>query len=196
MKQEVVSLDAEYTMLRQEILNIMNIQNNYTIAMFTITVANIGIAYERKSPVLFLLPYVILFAFQKIIFQKRDSLLRIAAYIVVYLENGNGWESNYENIVKEMYLQTQSKFDFANYINVVSGRSSSLLLGLVCSISSIIMCFAVESNLWKIKNFITIIGAIFLFIGMYYFNINMLNMMNKRYEYINALKKIKGKRLE
>lgn len=96
----MITPDTEYTMLRQEILDLINIQNNYIIAMYTITITILGIALERQSQVLFLVPYLILFSFQRIISAKKDGMVRIAAYISVYLEKDKeGWESKYEELV-------------------------------------------------------------------------------------------------
>lgn len=83
-------------MLRQEILDLITIQNTYIVAMYTITITIIGIGLERKSNVLFLLPYIILFSFQCIISAKKDGYIRIAAYIAVYLEERDGWEKQYQ----------------------------------------------------------------------------------------------------
>ena len=94
----MITKDSEYTMLKQEIISLVEIQNTYIIAMYTITITILGVAFERKSQILFLLPYIILFSFQRIISAKRDGMLRIASYIAVYLEEGTGWESIYETI--------------------------------------------------------------------------------------------------
>ena len=76
--------EEEHLSLRSEIISLVEIQNNYIIAMYTITIALITLAIQQKNVWIYLLPYVILFSFQRIILAKRDIMLRIAAYIAVF----------------------------------------------------------------------------------------------------------------
>ena len=68
-----VNKNDEYTMLRQEILNLITCKENYIIAMNTITVAILCVGFELRNPIVFLAPYVILFAFQNVI-KKRMKI--------------------------------------------------------------------------------------------------------------------------
>lgn len=190
----MISKDVEYTMLKQEILGLINIQNNYIIAMYTITVTIWGIAYERRSHILFLLSYIILFSFQRIITTKKEGMIRLAAYIVVYLEDG--WEKNYHSMVAETLEKRDSKKVFSQFMNMISGRISSLQLGFLCSASSVIMCLVnmdmtISENLIlkiKIIDLISLIGAISLYVVLWYWNKNVLKTMKMRSDYIELLK--------
>lgn len=127
----------EYNSLRAEILGLINIQNNYIVAMYTITIAILSLAIQQQNEWLFLLPYVILFSFQRIISAKNDGMIRIAAYIAVFLDGEIGWEKNYSEIVNRTTNKRSDKF--SKLLNVISGRISSLQLGVVCSVGCSIL---------------------------------------------------------
>ncbi len=55
-----VTKDSEYIELKEEVIALIQIQNNYIIAMYTITVSILAFAIERNNEWLFLLPYIIL----------------------------------------------------------------------------------------------------------------------------------------
>lgn len=149
----MIDPNTEYNALRAEVLNLISIQNTYIIAMYTITVTILGIGLQTQNSLLFLLPYTVLFSFQRTISAKRDGYLRIAAYIAVYLEKGSGWESRYETIVRSIQPVPNSKNNKLLSIgkNIILGRISSLQLGVICSIASIITSLL---KLKDTKNFI------------------------------------------
>ena len=61
----MVDSNTEYNALRSEILNLISIQNTYIIAMYTITITILGFGLQTQNSFLFLLPYIVLFSFQK-----------------------------------------------------------------------------------------------------------------------------------
>lgn len=187
----MITKDSEYTMLKQEIISLVEIQNAYIIAMYTITITILGVAFERKSQILFLLPYIILFSFQRIISAKRDGMLRIASYIAVYLEEGTGWESIYETISNRTIESINRKKVHSRIFNVLMGRLCSAQLGLLCSSASIIMHF--YNNKIKLLDFYNVkihevlipLIAILLFVSLCYCTKDVFN--SKRQQYINNL---------
>lgn len=70
----MISRDTEYSMLKQEIISMTDIISNITVAMYTITVSIIVLAFETKNAVIFLTPYIVLYPFQNIINRKISSL--------------------------------------------------------------------------------------------------------------------------
>ena len=194
----MITKDSEYTMLKQEIISLVELQNTYIIAMYTITITIFGVAFERKSHILFLLPYIILFSFQRVISAKRDGILRIAAYIAVYLEEGKGWESSYEKVVDKTTKESNGKEKFSRFMNIITGRISSLQLGALCSIASIIMCCYNKgitlSNIYDLKltDSLVLIAAIVLFAVLYYWTKDVLK--SKRQRYIESLENAKFKK--
>ena len=103
----------QYASLKTEMQEIVAIQSNYIIAMYTITVAIIGIGLQFDNVWLLLLPYVVLFSFQRIIQAKKDVMLRIAAYIYVFLDGPDEFEKNYTKIEKK----TTNRFSRKNPIH-------------------------------------------------------------------------------
>lgn len=82
----------EYLSLRSEIISLVDIQYNYILAMYTISIALISLAIQQQNEWIFLLPYIVLFSFQRVISAKRNIMIRIAAYIAVFLDEEFGWE--------------------------------------------------------------------------------------------------------
>lgn len=131
---EKVSKDMEYNMLKQEIINTSDIIVNIMIAIYTISVSIFVFAFECNNSYAFLLPYIILLPFQNLINRKRDEINRIAAYIAVYLEDGDGWESNLKKnmeVLRGFDNHTASDNKFCNFI---IGRTNCSQIGLFCTI--------------------------------------------------------------
>ena len=123
---------TEYESLRQEILDLITAKDNFIIAMYTITTAILCFAFELENPVLFLVPYIVLFAFQYNISAKNESMVILAAYIAVCLEEGQGWES--QNQKYRDAMRNGVTFHKPESIwKILVGRLGSAQLGLLCS---------------------------------------------------------------
>lgn len=135
-KEELSKL--EYASLRQEILESINAIDNYKIAMYTITVAILCAALELKTTYLLLLPYVIIFAFQSAISTKNENNIVMGAYLAVYHEKNDGWETN--NILQRRRLYQKAKVPTKkNYLlKSIKGVISSVQLGAICSVLCIV----------------------------------------------------------
>lgn len=191
----IVTNKEEYNSLRTEIIELVNIQNNYIIAMYTITIAILSLAIQQENEWLFLLPYIILFSFQRIISAKNDGMLRIAAYIAVFLDENIGWEKNYNQIIKATRIANHDKF--SKFMNVISGRISSMQLGVVCSLGCAIMCIkniGFSINEWSNLNFwemLPMVIGLFLFGGLREWCKGALQNIGVRDEYIKNLEILK-----
>lgn len=190
----------EYSSLRAEIIGIIDITQNYIIAMYTITVAILTFAIQQQNPWLFLIPYVVLFSFQRIISAKRDIMVRMAAYIAVFLDEDFGWEKNYKEIYKRTTDKHNDKGKFSSFMNIISGRLSSLQLGVVCCIGCIIMNVYVIYEIVKdstpdtnvlseisAMDIIPSVCAILLLGALIEWCKNSLNTMKRRDQYIESL---------
>lgn len=192
--------DIEYSTLRDEIINLVEIQSNYIIAMYTITVSIIGFAIERNSEWLFLLPYIILFSFQRIISSKNDGMIRIAAYIAVFLEENHGWESMYADVVKRTTVKHNNRKTYSRLKSIIGGRISSLQLGLACSIGCIITNILNEEFLTNTIQSIQFIDILPTIIAIcLYFTLrgwcgSVNGTMNKRSLYIESLKLLRDEK--
>ena len=194
----------QYAPLKSEMQEIVAIQSNYIIAMYTITVAIIGIGLQFDNVWLLLLPYIVLFSFQRIIQAKKDVMIRIAAYISVFLDGPDGFEKNYTKIVQKTTNRFSKKKPFSWFRNVVSGRISSLQLGALCTILCIIKYLLIEREgrvllfQW-IENYeqitfidtLPILSALALFALLCYRCRDALGAMRDRENYIRELKEWK-----
>lgn len=197
----------QYASLKAEMQEIVTIQSSYIIAMYTITVAIIGIGLQFDNVWLLLLPYVVLFSFQRIIQAKKDVMLRIAAYISVFLDGPDGFEKNYTKIVKKTTNRFSQKKPYSLFRNIVSGRISSLQLGALCSSLCIIKYLLTKRDerllfLHWIENYtqitfidtLPILAALGLFALLCYKCRDALGSMRDRGNYIRSLKDWKKKR--
>lgn len=194
----------EYTSLRSEIISLVEIQYNYILAMYTISIAIISLAIQQQNEWIFLLPYIILFSFQRVITAKRFIMLRIAAYIAVFLDEEFGWEKNYNDIVDNTLKKHNRKKKFTWLQNVLTGRISSLQLGAVCSVGCIIVCIKhiVENYGWNnVKNilwirthfikFFPVACAILLMAALIDWCKGAVDSMEVREKYIKSLEQYK-----
>ena len=189
-----IDKETEYSTLRQEILDSINTRDNYIIAMYTITVAILCIAFELQNPILFLVPYVVLFAFQNSIASKNENMITLAAYISVYLEDGQGWESKNIDLKKIMHEGIPVKRPRSIWSRLI-GRISSVQLGLLCSISCIVYSMLkvlVASQLLElIAPGICIVLSIVLYILIRIQTKDVLKLGKQKKGYIENLQKHK-----
>lgn len=185
---------TEYSSLRQEILDSITSRDNYIMAMYSITAAGLCVAFELQNPILFLIPYIILFAFQNTITSKNENMIVLAAYIAVYLEEGNGWESRNTEIKKIMHEGIP--FKRANSVwKFLVGRIGSVQLGMLCSISCIaysvgnILVPTHINNTIESASYIAV--SIILYVLIRVQTKDALKLGSRRKTYIENLKKAK-----
>lgn len=134
---EKMKKEVQYEVLKQEILNLDSKKANYVIAMYTITITVSIFSLEIRNEWYFLITYIILFAFERQILSIREGSIRIAAYMAVYLEEGEGWESNYKQIFEQTCVKSDQEVRYSKIVDILSGRIAVTQLGLFCSIASI-----------------------------------------------------------
>lgn len=192
-----IDKEIEYGTLRQEILDSITARDNYVIAMYTITTAILCLAFELQNPIIFLMPYIILFAFQNAIASKNENIIVLAAYISIYLEEETGWES--QNIGLKAIMHKGTPFRRPSFIwGRLVGRIGSVQLGLLCSISSIILATvglltAVSSLLGIMKCVICMLLSVILYTLIRIETKNVLELGKRRQAYIDNLREAKVK---
>lgn len=194
MKDDLLK-SAEYAALSQEIISLTAVENSYIIAMYTITVTIIGYALTKENEWLYLLPYIILFPFQRVIAAKRDVSLRATAYMAVYLEEGNGYKSKIGEIHKQTTVKCENHNIFGWLKSVVTGRHSALQLGAVSSCCCIIY-WLVENwehicdlGFYNLKNSesVSVYMAIILFILLCFWCKGSFRALKTLEDYIKCL---------
>lgn len=134
-------------------------------------------------------------------------MLRIAAYISVFLDGPDGFEKNYTKIVKKTTNRFSRKKPYSWFRNVASGRISSLQLGALCSSLCIIKYLLIKRNgRWLLFEWIEnytqitfidtfpILAALGLFALLCYKCRDALGSMRDRENYIRSLEDWKKKR--
>lgn len=194
-----IDKQTEYATLRQEILDSITARDNYIMAMYTITTAVLCVAFELQNPTLFLIPYIILFAFQNSIASKNENMIVLATYIAVYLEEGNGWESRNIDLKNIMHEGVPFKRPSSTWSCLI-GRIGSVQLGLLCSISCIV--YAVSAILAAtqvnevIESGISIALSIILYILIRVQTKEVLKLGKRRKAYIENLQNAKTQNKE
>lgn len=183
--------ETEYQTLRAEILNSIVACDNYKTAMYATTAAILAIAFPFGTPILFLLPYIALFAFQQSIGAKNENMILMAAYIAAYLEEGSGWESENAGLIDIMRTGSSYKPP-KRIVRYVLGRISSVQLGMLCSILSIIYstCEIVASGFStaSIIPCFCIVFSIVLYVIIRIQTKDVLKLGKRKNEYIANLK--------
>lgn len=191
-----VCKEAEYSTLRAEILNSIVAVDNYKVAMYATTAAIWAVAFPLANPILFLLPYVALFAFQQSISAKNENMIIMAAYISVYLEDGNGWENENASLV-DIMRHNSSYRQPKRIVRYFLGRISSVQLGMLCSILSMIYSVAeiivMGISAESIIPCICIVFSIILYIIIRIQTKDVLRLSRRREEYISNLRAHKEK---
>lgn len=188
--------EAECQAIRTKIDSLTNVQSNYTITMYAVTAIILVFAIERNNGILFLLPYIILFSFQRAISVKQDTILKLEAYMAVYIEEGDGWENRYERIIECITMKNMDFIEFKKYKNMLLREVPSQQLGLVCSGGCILTCIIsrldiVDNGLLitdPIWGFILIVLSVVLYYALHKWCGGELNPMEKRAAYIESLK--------
>lgn len=103
----------EYKNLYQEIGRNSQITQNVFVANVTVTAALIGFGLSAKAGSIFLAPFAILIPSLFFIASQLDSTTRIAAYILVFLEDGSlgsNWETRWLSLREGRLLPTRRKY--------------------------------------------------------------------------------------
>lgn len=79
-------MDKEYAMLREEILLSLQTIKNYNNLLYSATSALLAFASALSHEIIFLLPFAVIFPLYFLIKREMMQVLRIGAYISVFLE--------------------------------------------------------------------------------------------------------------
>ena len=188
----MISKDTEYSMLKQEIISTTDIISNITLAMYTITVSIIVLAFETENAVIFLAPYIVLYPFQNIINRKRDGINRIVAYIAVFLEKEKGWEGQYNQYYEVMRGYNKGLMLTRKVWNFIIGRTNSTQLGLLSTALFNYFYFkTVQIADIGIKDAALVATSILLFVVLAFENKIIISNKDIRTMYIEQLKLLK-----
>lgn len=189
----------EYACITSRITAASQTKHSYNIAMYTITIAIIGVALECKNAWLFLLPYVVLFSFHRIIQNERYRINKYDAYLAIYSEDR--WERNYKAFhmnLEQSYAEHPHGITKSRFVRV-----SALHLSAVCSLMAIFMWVynvtfidgeldlnRLISNTSIFDCFLVVIAVLLFFIMIFWCK-NATDSMSTRDKYIEQIKQQK-----
>lgn len=188
----------EYACITNRIMTAIQVKHAYNVAMYTITIAIIGFALESKNAWLFLLPYIVLFSFHRLIQNERYRINKYDAYLAVYSKDG--WEQNYKTFhmnLEQCYNRHPHGITKSKMVRV-----SALHLGFMCSVMAILMggynIISIESgvdlNRWisntTFFDWLLGLAAVVLFVVMIFWCKNANDSMYTRDKYIEQIKKL------
>lgn len=158
-----ISVEAEFSALRSEILNWQSSDTNVMIYMYVISITILGFAIQFNNSTLLFLIYFIVFLFELMLNSFRSSTARISAYIVVFLQTDSDkyiyWETDriqLQNLAKKegkitykyFFSQQGSKiFTTIAFIYLICDNSDKILLILNCAtyVVSMIILFSLDN---------------------------------------------------
>ena len=119
--------DAEYIMLREEIMYIMKKRDDYTKFLYTIVIAIWTAAITIDSKWIALLGLIIILPISFRLHECIHTNATLSAYMIVFLENESSyiWERNSHN------YKSSRKTNFALKLIRYVGRADSLMLGII-----------------------------------------------------------------
>lgn len=163
-------MDKEYLMLREEIILSMKTVKNYNNLLYTATTALLAFAFSTSQEILFLLPFIVIFPLYFLIKREMMQVLRIGAYITIFLEEKSNifWERRLimydtmfsKNKHKHIPLNAYSGLSFlcivlsashTNYSNFDVYCIICLSIQIILTIISIILFVIKSPNYIKMK---------------------------------------------
>lgn len=161
----------EYEDLRDEIKQKIELHNSLITFMITTVIAILAFAVEGKNTLLYLLPFGIIIPISMRVTYYRTAMIKLAAYIIVYLETEIK-ELNWETRNFKLINKDKNKFfDIATISHYYEG----MILSIVCYglyvrdyISDKIMNF--QTILFSIIPFFLVVWEIIITIRIALFN--------------------------
>lgn len=110
----------EYKMLREEIMSLIASRRNYNSVLYTVSVALLAYSFKVSDPLLFLLPFTVVFPLYTLILKETSHELRLGAYISVFIEKSTDihWEQRlilYDSLINK---NKQAPFSLNAYFGV------------------------------------------------------------------------------
>ncbi len=171
----------EYKSLREEILVSLQVVKNYRNMLYVTVVATMAFAFDKGIAILFLVPFCAIFPIYFLAKHQFDLILRMGAYISVFLEPGTDcrWETRlfeYDELYQDKY---STKSISANaYISI---SSCCLLLSML----------HLDLKNINVEFFVTcIIQLILLLVCIYLFLIKKMNNLVLKENYIREWREI------
>lgn len=127
----------EYDMLREEIMQKIELHNNLLIFTITTCVPILSFAFSQSNAFLYLIPFCVVIPISLRIAYYLSALVKLSSYMIVFLEDGNcgyNWETLNKAFINNRIVQKKNRiFDFT-----VQHYYEFIILSLVCYILYVI----------------------------------------------------------
>lgn len=103
---------SEYTSIKEEIQNKIELHNNLITFTITTTVALLAFAFSKENPFLFLVPFCILIPMSSRIAYYRLAFSKLSAYLIVFIEpelEECNWETRNYFLININITDTKTK---------------------------------------------------------------------------------------
>lgn len=178
-----MNTDAEYNMLRNEIMYYIKSIDDLSVLTYTFYLTITGLAFTTKIYEIFLLPYLLLLPISFKVSDHKTSIAKISAYLKVFCEKDSiyKWETRRHSYYIIFNNSLSAKINY--YI-------SSIEYIVMYSISTLLFWFTYSSYPKHIFLLITIL-QIFICITLVYSTLNALFIPKLKLNYINNWEKLR-----
>lgn len=171
----------EYNALREEILISIQVIKNYRNVLYATVVATMAFAFDKGKAILFLVPFCAIFSIYFLARHQSDAMLRMGAYINVFLEPGTDcqWETRlyeYDKLYQDQY-STKS-----------TSTGAYISISACCLILSVLHLDYENINIEFCGTII--VQVVILIMCIYLFLIKKLNNLIIKEKYISEWKEI------
>lgn len=123
-----INILKEYDELRDEIKQKIELHNSLITFMITTVVAVLAFALDNDNSLLYLLPFAIIIPISMRITYYRSAMVKLSAYIIVYIENeieGLYWETRNTKLINDDVNNFYNRFTISHYYE-------GIILSVVC----------------------------------------------------------------
>lgn len=180
----------EYDMLREEIMQKIELHNNLLIFTITTCVAILSFAFSQNNAFLYLIPFCVVIPMSLRIAYYLSAMVKLSSYMIVFLEEGDcgyNWETLNKAFTNNRITQKKNGiFDFT-----VQRYYEFIILSLVCYILYIINY--VQNNQFDILMALNLLWPMLLVIFEAYITKRLNSFDKEKNEKVQEWQKLKEK---
>lgn len=175
----------EYEDLRNEIKQKIELHNSLITFMITTVIAILAFALESENTLLFLLPFGIIIPISMRITYYRESMIKLSAYIVIFIENemeGLKWETRNIQLVETDKYRLYDIFTISHYYE-------GIILSIICYI--LFLFNYVKDNVMSFRIIICLVISFLLVIWEAIITKRIIYFNKQKSKWINKWKYLK-----
>lgn len=184
--KEYDEIIKEYEDLRGEIKQKIELHNSLATFMITTVVAILAFALKSDNSLLYLLPFAIIIPISMRITYFRTALVKISAYIIVYIEdkiNGLNWETRNTHLTNINHNNLYNNLTISHYYE-------GMVLSIVCY--ALYFFNYVKDNIIDFQSIILLIIPLLLVLWEFVITKRIMSFDQERDEWIRKWKDFKN----